>query len=126
VARRRKIVAMTTTYRPTGGGSMSHHVLTIRAATARDHDALTCLVPRGGARSLGGRALLAECDGTVVAAIGLSSGAVVADPMRPHAAAIHSLRYRRYRILRQGGDVAPVQALIRRLAPQVPVPAFAG
>jgi hypothetical protein len=116
---------MTTTYQPTGEGSMSHQALTIRAATAHDHDALTCLVPRGGARSLGGRALLAECDGSVVAAIGLSSGAVVADPARPHAAAIHSLRDRRYRILRQGGDVAPVQALIRRLVPDPPVSALA-
>ena len=95
---------------------MSHHALSIRAATARDHDALARLSPRDTGRHLGGLALLAEANGAVVAAIGLTSGTVMADPINPNAAAIHSLRHRRYRILRQSGDVGAVQTLIRRLA----------
>ena len=95
---------------------MSHHALTIRAATSRDHGALARLRPRDTGRHLGGTALLAEAGGTVVAAIGLTSGTVLADPANPNTVAIHSLRHRRYRILRQSGDVGASWALIRRLA----------
>jgi hypothetical protein len=94
---------------------MNSHQLTIRAATARDHDALARLSARDTGRHLGGLALLAETNGNVVAAIGLSSGTVLADPINPNTGAIHSLRSRRYRILRQGGDVGAVQTLVRRL-----------
>ncbi len=95
---------------------MSHHALTIRAATARDHDALARLSASETGRHLGGWSLLAEANGTVVAAIGLTSGTVLAEPANPNVRAIHSLRHRRDRILRQGGDVGAVQTLIRRLA----------
>jgi hypothetical protein len=95
---------------------MSHHALTIRAATSRDHGALARLRPRDTGRHLGGTALLAEADGNVIAAIGLTSGTVLADPANPNRAAIHSLRARRYRLLRQGADVGPSWTLIRRLA----------
>jgi hypothetical protein len=60
-------------------------------------------------------ALLAEANGAVVAAIGLTSGTVLADPIEPDAGAIHSLRQRRHRILRQSGDVGAAQTLLRRL-----------
>src|SRR5262249_52365410 len=102
--------------RRTGGGSMSHHAMTIRAATARDHKALGRLRPRDAGRHLGGTALLAETHGTVVAAIGLTSGTVLADPARPNPAAIHSPKDRRYLILRQGADVGEFRTLVRRLA----------
>jgi hypothetical protein len=60
---------------------------------------------------------VAEIDGATVAAISLTSGAVVADLDRVHPRVVHSLRRRRYQILRQGGDVARSLNLLRRLAP---------
>ena len=95
---------------------MSHDALTIRAATARDDDALARLSAREAGWHLGGLALVAEANGAVVAAIGLASGTVLADPIDPNAAAIRSLRQRRYLILRQRGDVGAAQTLLRRLA----------
>ncbi len=95
---------------------MSHDALTIRAATARDHDALARLSARDARWHLGGLALLAEANGAVVAAIGLTSGTVLADPIDPDAGAIRSLRQSRYRILRQSGDVGAAQTLLRRIA----------
>lgn len=62
--------------------------------------------------------LLAEREGVPIAAIGLTTGAVVADPFTPTADAVSSLRERRYRLLRQGGDVGGRRGLLRRLAPQ--------
>jgi hypothetical protein len=94
---------------------MSDHALTIRAATARDDDAVARLSAHEAGWHLGGAALLAEANGAVVAAIGLTSGCVLADPTTPDAAAIHSLRQHRYRILRQTGDAGAAQTLLRRL-----------
>jgi hypothetical protein len=97
---------------------MSHHVLSIRATAPSDSDALADLTALGPRRYVAGRGLVAEIDGTAVAAISLTSGAVAADLERVHPRAIRSLRYRRYQILRQGGDVGGARALLRRLAPQ--------
>jgi hypothetical protein len=75
----------------------------------------------GGAisrRRIQGRALIAERDGVAIAAIGLTSGAVAADPFNRTAEAVSVLRERRYRMLRQGGDTGNVHSLLRRLAPQ--------
>jgi hypothetical protein len=90
---------------------MSHPALTIRAATARDGDALARLSAREAGWHLGGLALLAEANGAVVAAIGLTSGTVLADPIDPNAAAIRSLRQHRSRILLLSGDVGAAQTL---------------
>jgi hypothetical protein len=60
---------------------------------------------------------VAEIEGEAVGAISLTSGAVVADLSRAHAWMIHSLRRRRYQILRQGGDVGRSVNVLRRLAP---------
>ena len=98
---------------------MSDHTTTIRTATADDDKTLTGLALIDRRRHPRDRALLAESDGDVVAAISLSSGAVFADPANPDAEAINSLRFRRYQILRQGGDVGLARALTRRLAPAV-------
>ncbi len=62
-----------------------------RAATARDHDALARLSAGDARWHLGGLALLTEANGAVVAAIGLTSGTVLADPIDPNAGAIRSL-----------------------------------
>jgi hypothetical protein len=92
--------------------------LTIRAATTHDAHTVARLARLGGHAPLRGAALLAECDGVPVAAIALTSGSVVADPFHATAHAAHLLRGRRYRLLRQGGDVGRVRSLLRRLAPQ--------
>jgi hypothetical protein len=60
-----------------------------------------------------GDSLLGERDGSVVAVVALSDGAVVS-PAAP-ADAVAALRRRRYQILRQGGDVGRRGAVLRRL-----------
>jgi hypothetical protein len=91
--------------------------LTIRAATRHDDDALSRLAWLDARPRPTGRVLLAERDDVAIAAVALTSGAVVADPSHPTAAAVRQLRYRRYQLLRQGGDVGPLASLLRRLAP---------
>ena len=80
---------------------MFDHQLTIRAALP--HDA---------------GALLAERDGVAIAAIALTSGRLATDASSAAADAVRRLRYRRYELLRQGGDVGPAWSLLRRLTPQ--------
>ncbi len=96
---------------------MSHHTLTIRAATARDDAALARLSAREAGWHLGGLALLAEANGAVVAANRAHQRVcVLADPIQPDAVAICSPRWRRCRIPRQTRDVRTEQTLLRRLA----------
>ena len=92
--------------------------LTIRGTTSRDDVTLSWLASLDSRRRIQGRALIAERDGVPIAAIGLTSGAVAADPFNPTADAVRLLRQRRYRMLRQGGDTGYVWSLLRRLAPQ--------
>jgi hypothetical protein len=104
---------------------MSHHAFTIRAITPHDADGLAHLVTVGSRRYVPGDVgLVAEVDGAPVALISLTTGAVAADVDRAHARAIKSLRYRRYPVLRQGGDVGRARNVLRRLAP-APAPASA-
>ena len=98
---------------------MSHHTVTIRSTTAFDQDALGCLPALGSRRYVSGRGLVAELDGEAIAAISLTSGAVVADLDRAGQRVIESLRRRRYQIMRQGGDTGCAVNLLRRLAPAV-------
>jgi hypothetical protein len=96
---------------------MSHNQLTIRSTIPSDLAALSCLTTVGSRQYLSGRGLVAEVDGDAIAAISLTSGAVVADLERAHPSVVHSLRRRRYQILRQGGDTGRSLNLLRRLAP---------
>ncbi len=97
---------------------MSHHDLIIRATTPSDRHLLTHLVTLGSRPYVpGSNGLIAEVDGTAVAAIALTSGAVAADLERSHPHTVKSLRYRRYQILRQGGDTGRARNVLRRLAP---------
>jgi hypothetical protein len=97
---------------------MSHRAVTIRPVTSIDTDGLTHLVTFGSRAYVpGSTGLVAEVDGAAVAAISLTSGAVAADRDRADFRAIKSLRYRRYQILRQGGDVGRARNVLRRLAP---------
>ena len=98
---------------------MSDHSMTIRTATTDDDKALTGLARIDSRRHPRDRALVAESDGDVVAAISLKSGAVFANPANPDVDAINSLRFRRYQMLRQGGDVGLARSLTRRFAPAV-------
>jgi hypothetical protein len=89
----------------------------IRPAGPDDAESLERLAALDSAPPLSGRVLLADHDGRPVAAISLGSGAVVADPFERTFAAVQLLRLRRYQLLRQGGDVRPARALLRRLLP---------
>jgi hypothetical protein len=94
------------------------HALTIRVATPHDeNDLLRLAAPEGRSRPTG-RTLLAERDGVAIAAVALTSGAVVSDPTGGDA--VRLLRRRRYQLLRQSGDVGPVASLLRRLVPPAP------
>src|SRR5437764_737049 len=98
---------------------MLHHALTIRATTPDDTGTLRRLAELDCGQQPRGVALLAERDGVPVAAIALTSGLVIADPFQRTVDAAHLLRQRRYRLLRQGGDVGSARTLLRRLAPAV-------
>ena len=96
---------------------MSHPGFTIRATTPADTDALSNLVSVGDRTYVPGSAgLVAEVDGTVAAAIALTSGAVAAARDHAHLRIVDCLRYRRYQILRQGGDVGRARHIVPRLA----------
>ena len=88
--------------------------LTIRLATLSD--------PVTSSRPAS-RVLIAERDGLAVAALSLTSGAVIGDRSPGAAAAVRLLRRRRWQLLRQGGAVARLASLTAR--PSAPVPAGA-
>lgn len=98
---------------------MPDHSLTIRTATVDDEKALTGLARIDNRPHARDRALVAESDGDVVAAISLSTGAVIADRADTDVDAINSLRFRRCQMLRQGDDVALARAVTHRLASAV-------
>ena len=83
---------------------MSQSEIQIRPATRYDKSAVARL-GRLNHRRLGARALVAEDGGEIVAAIDLTSGAVVGDPARLTPEVVPALRRRRYELLRQGGSV---------------------
>jgi hypothetical protein len=60
------------------------------------------------------RVLIAEDDGLAVAALSLTSGAVIGDDLPGAAAAVPLLRRIRYQLLRQGGRVARLSSLSAR------------
>jgi hypothetical protein len=97
---------------------MPDHAPTVRAATARDADTLSRLARYDGGTRPAGPTLLAERDGVALAAIGLTSGALTAEPLNPIADVVRLLRTRRYEVLRQGGHVGPAWSLLRRMAPR--------
>ena len=85
--------------------------LSIRLSTASDAGALTRLAALDNAAGLSGRALIAERDGVAIGAVALTSGRVVTAPSPRAAAAVHLLRLRRHRLLRQGGRVVRLSSL---------------
>ncbi|HEX3617625.1 MAG TPA: hypothetical protein VHU61_13860 [Solirubrobacteraceae bacterium] len=68
--------------------------LVIRLAVAGDENQLRRLAHLDSARPLSGQALIAEQRGSVVAALSLDDGAVIADPFVASADAVAMLRVR--------------------------------
>jgi hypothetical protein len=68
--------------------------LAIRHACVHDAPALARLAALDSSSRLGGDVLLAEVDGTPLAALSLRDGAVVADPFEPTAELVELLRLR--------------------------------
>ena len=95
---------------------MLYDALTIRAAKPRDADDLLRLAQLDSRGRLRGHTLIAERDGVAIAALALTSGAVVADQFSATADAVRALRRRRYELVRRGGSAGPLCARLRRLA----------
>jgi hypothetical protein len=66
--------------------------LTLRHATSADIAALTRLAALDSSRVPSGELLVAELDGTIVAALSIDTGAVIADPFEYTASIVESLR----------------------------------
>jgi hypothetical protein len=96
---------------------MDDQDVTIRGATPNDARGLRRLAELDSSTPLTGRVLLAELDGAPVAAVSLATGSATADPFQHSADAVRMLRARRYRIMRQGGDLSAARSLLLRLAP---------
>jgi hypothetical protein len=79
---------------------MSDDILILRRSTPRDAGAIARLVELEGAEPLVGDSLVAELDGTVVAAVTLADGRAVADIFRPTAELVRMLRDRREQLIR--------------------------
>jgi hypothetical protein len=92
------------------------NAMTIRAATSADAGAIRLLASSSSRRRPRGPMLVAEHDGKLLAAIAVSSGAVITDPGTPVADVVRGLRRRRYQLLRQNGDVGAARTLLRRVA----------
>ena len=83
---------------------MSQFVMNIRAATRHDVSALARMGATNG-RFRPPRALVAQDGHEIIAAIDLTSGAVVADQACSTPDVMDALRRSRYALLRQGGSV---------------------
>jgi hypothetical protein len=66
----------------------------IRMATDDDAEALRRLAELDSQRPLGGRIMIGELDGAPAAALALDTGRAIADPFRPTAHLVASLRTR--------------------------------
>lgn len=103
---------------------MINPALTIRMASPHDSRALEWLDRYAERRSWpsAGPALLAERDGAPVAAIVLTSGTVLADPLTATHENLRALRFARYRLMRQGGQIDAPRSLLRRATASTLVP----
>jgi hypothetical protein len=75
-------------------------LLTIRRAHAEDAQALNTLAIIDSALPLTGDVLVAQLDGSDVAAISLTDGRSIADPFRPSADTVEILRMRARQVRR--------------------------
>jgi hypothetical protein len=72
---------------------MHHRSLTMRLAHRGDAAAIARLVEMEEAQPLRGESLVAELDGTIIAALSLHDGQAVADPFRPTAGIVRALQH---------------------------------
>lgn len=72
---------------------MYHGPLTVRLAHSGDAAAIARLVEMEESQPLRGESLVAELDGSIVAALSLHDGQVVADLFRPTAGIVRTLRH---------------------------------
>jgi hypothetical protein len=93
---------------------MIQHPFYIRSATRADDAALARLAALSHRERPNGRTLIVEDDASVVAAIAVTSGAVLADPSGDDEQAVQLLRRSRYELLRQGA-AGPARLLMRQL-----------
>jgi hypothetical protein len=89
--------------------------ITIRGASVADADALDRLAGRDSTRLPGDDFLIAEVAGEPVAAVGIRTRAVAADPFRPTAEAVELLHLRAERVRRVDGTGGIGPGLLRRL-----------
>src|SRR5829696_3235398 len=107
-------------YRPLGDGTqaalipapqetspMHRSNLIIRVAKSADAAAIARLVELEEAPPLTGDALVAELDGTIIAALSMRDGRAVADPFRPTAATVRMLRHWRTELIGARARRAP-------------------
>ena len=94
---------------------MHSDAMTIRAATSADTDDLGRPAGSTSRPRPRGPLLVAEHDGDMLAAIAVSSGAVITDPGRAAADVVRDLRRRRDQLLRQNGGVGEARTLVHRL-----------
>jgi hypothetical protein len=90
--------------------------LLVRLAGPADRDELERLATLDSQAPLEGGALLAELDGTAVAALSLRDGRLIADPFVPTAAVADHLRLRASSIAASNRPAAPLRRL-RRATP---------
>ena len=108
---------MTTTPQPRRHLSLAaERDLRVRLADAGDQQRLRRLAALDSALPLTGEVLLAELDGTVVAALSLDDGKVVADPFVPTEPVLDVLAMRAA-ALRPDGGRAGAWRRVTRLAP---------
>ena len=74
---------------------MHHKSLTMRLAHSGDAAAIARLVEMEEAQPLRGESLVAELDGTIIAALSLHDGQAVADLFRPTAGIVRVLQHLR-------------------------------
>ncbi len=82
--------------------------VTIRKLTNDDHEALEILADRDSAEVPGGAVLVAEVEGSILAAISLADGALVADPFS-RTSELRSLLELRASQLRRRGSAKPAR-----------------
>jgi len=90
--------------------------ITIRRAAPADTTALRALAALTRHRSPRGHVLFAEHDRVPVAAISLTTGAIVVDPRTSSGDAVRSLRRSRWQLLRQSGGSGRARGALHRLA----------
>jgi hypothetical protein len=106
--RRRPLLVVPAAVTQAAGSQPEPHwsALVIRIGVAGDETKLRRLAHMDSARSLSGQTLLAEQGGSVVAALSLADGTVIADPFVASADAVEMLRVRAAQLSKSAATAA--------------------